>query len=162
MRRFAMTSIFLFFLACLATTTGWAQSPHFIKATGSVDADGNYVASFKEAGLGNTPITYSLTATTENFTFQCFTKSGNEPQGAPNNVSFSNDASFVTLSPRNGQITGNVSLTPQQDGADCQGGGLRLFLTAVEYTGVTLCDTTDNVCVSLPSAKLTGLHIGPF
>src|SRR5712691_6288673 len=44
---------------------------------------GNYTASFKETGLANTPITYDLEATVA-YTFQCFTKSGNNPQGAPN------------------------------------------------------------------------------
>src|SRR5215510_14470370 len=83
-----------------------AQSPHFVKGpTASIDsATGDYTVSCKEAGLGNTPVTFSLKATTSVFTFQCFTKSGNNPQGAPNSVSFSNDVNFVTLQPRNGQI----------------------------------------------------------
>src|SRR5215472_3945696 len=87
-----------------------AQSPHFVKGpTASIDsATGDYTVSFKEAGLGNTPVTFSLTAATSTFTFQCFTKSGNNPQGAPNSISFSGDTTFVTLQPRNGQITGSI------------------------------------------------------
>src|SRR5215475_11987425 len=129
-----------------------AQSPHFVKGpSASIDSStGDYTVSFKEAGLGNTPITFSLTAQTSSFTFQCFTKSGNNPQGAPNSVSFSGDSTFVTLTPRNGQITGSVSLTPQQDGASCQGNGLLLFLIAASYTGVQFCDVTDNLCQAVP------------
>ena len=160
MQRFSILAICL--MACLTATTAWA-GPHFVGTpTGTLNASGDYVASFKEAGLGDTPITYSLAATTETFTFQCFTKSGNTPEGSPNSVTFSGQSSFVTITPRNGQITGSVLLTPEQDGASCQGGGLRLFLIAVDYEGVTLTDTTDGVSVSLPSVKVSGLQIGPF
>lgn len=164
MRHFTILTICLAVVACFTTTAAVAQSPHFIGTpTGTLSTTtGDYVASFKEAGLGNTPITYALTATTETFTFQCFTKSGNMPQGAPNSVSFSAQSSFVTIQPRNGQITGSVSLTPEQDGASCQGGGLVLFLIAVDYEGVTLTDMTDGITVSLPSLKASGLQIGPF
>jgi hypothetical protein len=123
----------------------WAQSPHFVKGP-SASLDGvDYTVSFKEAGLGSTPITYELTASTANFTFRCFTKSNNTPQGAPNSVSFSDLSTFVTLTPRNGQITGSISLTPEKDGASCQGGGLKLCLVAVDYSGVTGGDVTTPV-----------------
>jgi len=141
-----------------------AQSPHFVKGpSASIDATtGDYLVSFKEAGLGNTPIVFSLTAKTSVFTFQCFTKSGNNPQGAPNSISFSGDTVFVTLQPRNGQITGSISLEPQQDGASCQGNGLNLFLIAASYTGVTFCDVTDNLCQTTPDLSVSGVQIGPF
>ncbi len=112
--------------------------------------------------MGNTPVTYLLTATTETFTFQCFTKSGNKPQGAPNSVSFSNVSTQTTLTPRNGQITGSISLIPELDGASCQGGGLVLFLIAVDYEGVTFEDETNEVTVPMPSLSASGLRIGPF
>lgn len=161
MKRAVITLLSLLGLA----TALLAQSPHFVGTpTGTLDSSGDYVASFKEAGLGNTPITYDLSAATETFTFQCFTKSGNTPEGAPNSVSFSGQSTFVTITPRNGQITGSVSLTPEQDGASCQGGGLALFLIAVDYEGVTLTDTTDGITVAVSPSSLsaTGLHIGPF
>ncbi len=130
MRRFTVLAICVLFLACFTATTAWA-GPHFIGTpTGVLDTSGDYVASFKEAGLGDTPITYSLTAAKETFTFQCFTKSGNMPSGSPNSVSFSGQTSFVTITPRNGQITGSVFLTPELDGASCQGGGSATGRTA--------------------------------
>jgi len=148
----------------LFSVTLRAQSPHFVKGpTASIDSQtGDYSVSFKEAGLGNEPVTFSLTAQTEHFTFQCFTKSHNTPNGAPNGVSFSNESTFVTLQPRNGQITGSVSLSPMQDGADCQGNGLLLFLIAAAYDGVRFCDVTDNLCVDMPSLSVSGVQIGPF
>jgi len=146
------------------STFALAQSPHFVKGpTATIDSTtGDYTVSFKEAGLGNIPITFSLTAATENFTFQCFTKSHNTPNGAPNSVSFSNSSTFVTLQPRNGQITGSISLVPEQDGASCQGGGLLLFLIAAAYQGIQFCDVTDNLCQTMPDLSVSGVEIGPF
>ena len=143
-------------LSSFMATTVRAQSPHFIKGpTASLDTStGDYCVSFKEAGLGNTPITYTLTAGTEIFTFQCFTKSGNKPQGEPNSVSFSDVSTSTTLTPRNGQITGSLCLIPEQDGASCQGAGLVLKLLAVAYETVQFCDATNGICVT--TADLSG------
>ncbi len=161
-----ITMIGAVLVAVLAMTFGvvLANSAHFVVGpTASLSTvTGDYTVSFKEAGLGNAPVTYSLTATTETFTFQCFTKSGNKPQGAPNSVSFSNESTQTTLTPRNGQITGSISLIPLLDGASCQGGGLVLLLIAVDYQGVTFADTTNNVVVTMPSLSASGLSIGPF
>jgi hypothetical protein len=120
-----------------------ADSPHFIKGpTGSLDSSGDYVVSFKEAGLGNTPITYSLTAGTAVFTFQCYNPANHTPQGDPNGQSFSNVTTFETLTPRNGQITGSIMLSPEKGSASCQGNAMTLCLTAVSYSGVVFKEET--------------------
>jgi hypothetical protein len=150
MRRFMMLTISVLALSSLMATTLRADSPHFIKGPSiSFDsATGDHCVSFKEAGLGNTPITYTIVAETATFTFQCFTKSDNQPQGEPNSISFSNETATTTLTPRNGQITGSLCLLPEQDGAGCQGKGLVLKLLAASYTNVTFCDATDNLCTT--------------
>jgi hypothetical protein len=150
MKKLSILTCTMIALGFMATTVR-AGSPHFIKGpTATLDPNtGEYCVSFKEAGLGNSPITYTLSAATEDFTFQCFTRKGNTPQGDPNGVSISNDSTSTTITPRNGQITGSVCLIPDQDGASCQGGGLVLRLTAAAYAGVQFCDTTNNVCVNL-------------
>ncbi len=157
MKNLTMSAFGLLVIGVLYVGTASAQSPHFIYANGSLDKAGDYVASFKEVGLGNTPITYVLSAATATFTYQCFTRSNNTPQGSPNSVSFcfSNESTSSTITPRNGQITGGLTLSPEQDGASCQGHGPVLKLVAVDYEGVTLCDTTDNVCVNLPNESAT-------
>src|SRR5215469_18619087 len=96
-----------------APGVGWA-GPNFVTGPTASLVGVDYTVSFKEAGLGNTPITYELTASSANFTFRCFTKSNNTPQGAPNSISVSNESTFITLTPRNGHITGSISLTPEQ------------------------------------------------
>jgi hypothetical protein len=135
-----------------SAVAAFAQSPHFIKGpTASFDSTtGDYCVSFKEAGLGNTPITYRLSVGTENFTFRCFTKSGNKPQGEPNSFSFSNVSTETTITPHNGQITASLCLVPDQDGASCQGKGLVLRLINAFYENLTFCDVTDNLCFDEP------------
>lgn len=147
-------------MATLAlATSAWADNPHFVRATGTLNADGEYVASFKEAGLGaNQAINYVLSAGSgTQFTYQCYTRSNNAPQGAPNNVFPSNLQTGGTFnSGKNGQITASLTLVPSPE-EDCQGGGLKLCLVAVSYQNVTLQDTTNQVSVSLPSRSDTYL-----
>jgi len=134
-------------------TTVQADNPHFIRGpTATLDSStGDYCVSFKEAGLGNLPITYTLTAGSETFTFQCFTRHGNEPQGDPNGQSFSNDSVSTTITPHNGQITASICLDPQQGTAGCQGHGLVLKLIHVLYADVVFCDVTNNLCFEMPT-----------
>jgi hypothetical protein len=118
---------------------------------------GSYCVNFDEAGLGNT-VTYSLTAGTATFTFQCFTKSGNKPQGEPNSISFSNLAITSTVFPRHGRFMGKICLSPTCQGAGCQGGGLVLKLIAVSYADVTFCDATNNICFPPNTPVPPALH----
>jgi hypothetical protein len=141
-------------------TVAWASSPHFISATGTLDGAGDYVASWKEAGLGNGPITYTLTAGQgTQFTYQCYTKSNNAPQGSPNNVFPSQLMASGTFPPsKNGQITASLTLEPQPDN-DCQGGGLKLCLVAVSYQNMELADiSTPAGPVSLPNRSATFIN----
>lgn len=146
-------AISLAFVAVAAS----ADSPHFVKGpTASLDGDGNYVVSFKEVGLGNQPITYSLTATEATFTFQCFNPAGNKPQGAPNGQSFSNISTFTTLDPRNGQITGSITMSPQKGDASCQGNAMKLCLIAVDYKGVQFTEETTPIGpINMPDKSMT-------
>jgi hypothetical protein len=141
-------------LSSFMATTVQADNPHFVRGpTPSFDSStGEFCVSFKEAGLGNLPITYTLSVGTELFTFQCFTRSGNQPQGEPNGQSFSDQSVSTTIQPHNGQIRGNLCLEPQQGDADCQGHGLRLKLIAASYEDVTFCDATNNICFDVGDA----------
>jgi hypothetical protein len=150
MKKLSILTCTMIALASFMATNVQA-GPHFNYTTPSLDTStGDYCVSFKEAGLGSTPVTFTITAGAT-FTFQCFTKSSNTPQGAPNSVSFSAESNQQTLTPRNGQITSTLCLEPQQDCASCQGGGLVLKLIHVEYTAGTFCDSTNGVCVDTPA-----------
>ncbi len=153
MKHLSILTLTMIALSSFMATTVRADSPHFIRGpTASLDSStGDYCVSFKEAGLGNNPITYTLTAGTETFTFQCFTRSNNQPQGDPNGQSFSNDSVSTTITPHNGQITATICLDPQLGTAGCQGGGLVLKLIHVLYGNVVFCDVTNNICVNMPT-----------
>jgi hypothetical protein len=138
-----------------------AQNAHFLKATGGLDAtSGDYTATWKEAGLGGGAVTYDLSATAS-FSWQCFTKSGNAPQGSPNSTTPSTITTAGTFPPsHNGTISGSLTLVPVVAG-DCNGNGLKNCLTAASYTDVVLEDTTslNKPSVDLPSASASGLEL---
>jgi hypothetical protein len=142
----------------------YADSPHFVNANGAVSqSTGDLVVSFKEAGLGSfVTIDYTLSTTSEQFTWQCFTKSGNKPQGSPQGpftvAGQSTNASFS--SGKAGNITGSVSLPPSQATASCTGGGLKLCLIDAEYNGVTFADVTNNI-VAISNENFGGTIQGP-
>ena len=150
MKKLIILSCTMIALSSFMATTGWA-GPHFVKGpTASLDTNtGEYCVSFKESGLGSTPVTYTLAAGTGTlFTYQCFTKSNNTPQGSPNSVSGSGDSTSTTITPHNGTVSATICLIPQQDGASCQGGGLVLRLIGADYDNVTFTDglgTTVNI-----------------
>jgi len=152
MKSSTLLTITMIALSGFVATTVQA-GPHYINGpTASLDSKtGDYAVSFKEAGLGSTPVTYTITVGAGTcFTFQCFTKSGNTPSGAPNGINGSGESSQTTITPHNGQISATVSLAPEQDGASCQGGGLVLRLVGVTYKNVTFTDTATNQTFNLP------------
>ena len=150
MKKLIILSCTMIALSSFMATTGWA-GPHFVKGpTASLDTNtGEYCVSFKESGLGSTPVTYTLAAGTGTlFTYQCFTKSNNTPQGSPNSVSGSGDSTSTTITPHNGTVSSTICLIPEQGGASCQGGGLVLRLVGTDYDNVTFTDglgTTVNI-----------------
>ena|SRR5438552_10239815 len=153
MKRLSILTLTMIALAGFMATTVRADSPHFIKVSSSFDTKtGEFCVTFKEAGLGNTPVTYVLSAPGSTFVYQCFTKSNNTPQGSPNGVSPSDVSTSTTITPRNGQVSATICLTPQQDGASCQGGGLVLRLVGTDYDNISFTDglgntvTFDDVC----------------
>jgi hypothetical protein len=101
MKHLSILTLTMIALSSFMATTVQADSPHFVRGpTPEFDTStGDYCVSFKEVGLGNEPITYTLTVGVEEFTFQCFTRHGNTPQGDPNGQSFS-DQWYQPRSPR--------------------------------------------------------------
>jgi len=138
-----------------------AQNAHFITSTGRLDkTTGDYTASWKEAGLGGAVTTYDLSATAS-FTWQCFTKSGNNPQGSPNSTTPSTIFTTGAFPPSHkGTISASLTLEVVEAG-HCNGQGLKNCLTAVDYEKVVLQDTTSagTPSVNLPSASASGLEL---
>ncbi len=144
MKKLSILTCTMIALSSFMATTVRADSPHFIKVSSTLNSDGTYCVSFKEAGLGSTPVTYTLSAPGSTFVYQCFTKSNNTPQGAPNGVSPSSVSTSDTITPRNGPVSATICLTPQQGDASGQCGGLVLRLAGTDYDNISFTDGFGN------------------
>lgn len=126
-----------------------AVSPHFIRASGSLNANGSLTVSFKEAGLGtNQNINYVLSADAT-ATYVCVNRGGANPS-AQNKTTVAGpvSASGTFNSGKNGQVTASLTINPPPSDISCPP-GQRLELASVSYTNVTLTDTTNNVSISV-------------
>lgn len=127
-----------------------ADSPHFIKATGDVNADGSLTVSFKEAGLGdNQNINYLLTADAT-ATYVCVNNGGGNPS-AKNKTTVSGPVSATDTfnSGKNGNVTASLTAGPPSAGAFSCPPGQSLELALVSYSNITLTDTTNGVSITV-------------
>jgi hypothetical protein len=138
----------------LGLGVAWGQPT--LTATESIDSTtGDLTVSFKETGLGTTPVSYELTAGTVDFYYQCF-----NANGIPSNPVTSSNldvSSDVTLTPRKYTITGSLSLSDETVLLLCQQKGLKLCSVGSTYSDVTIADTTTMPSVtpvSLPTISI--------
>jgi hypothetical protein len=126
-----------------------ADSPHFIRASGSLNNNGTLTVSFKEAGLGtNQNVDYLLTADAT-ATYVCVNNGGSNPS-AQNKTTVSGpvSATGTRSSGKNGQITSSLTVSPPASHISCPP-GQKLEMASVSYTDVTLADTTNNLSISV-------------
>jgi hypothetical protein len=138
-RSFAMKRIFfviaaVFATMALAVPAALADSPHFIRATATLNANGTLTASFKEAGLGtNQNITYVLSADAT-ATYVCVNRGGSNPS-AQNKTTVAGPVSATGTfsSGKNGQVTASLTVSPPPSDISCPP-GQSLELASVSYT----------------------------
>lgn len=121
------------------TAAALADSPHFIKADASVDAAGNLVCTFKEAGLGTTVATEAVTCSADaSAVYACINGGQNHPKAA-NKATVSGPVSGGGVFPvRNGSTTGSITVGPPGPGGfSCPNGQDRVF-ASVCYTNIVL------------------------
>ena len=127
-----------------------ADSPHFIRATGSVAGDGSLTVNFKEAGLGsNQNIDYALTAD-GTATYVCVNNGGGNPS-AQNKTTVSGPvvATGTFNSGKNGQVTASLTAQPPGPGGFSCPPGQKLQLAQVSYTNVVLTDLTNDESIAV-------------
>jgi hypothetical protein len=149
MRRMLFVLAAVFATAALAVPAALADSPHFVSAAGTLNADGSLTAKFKEAGLGtNQNIDYSLTAQ-GSATYVCVNNGGANPS-AKNKTTVAGpvEATGTFNSGKNGNVTASLTVQPPPSDITCPS-GQTLKLALVSYTDVTLTDTTNNIVVML-------------
>jgi hypothetical protein len=126
-----------------------AVSPHFVSASGTLNANGSLTVNFKEAGLGtNQNIDYVLSGDAT-ATYVCVNNGGANPS-AKNKTTVAGpvSASGTFNSGKNGNVTASLTVNPPPSDISCPS-GQSLELASVSYTNVTLTDTTDNISVAL-------------
>lgn len=147
-RRIAVVAL-AFMAVALIAQQAFAQNPHFIRASGSLNANGSLTVSFKEAGLGdNQLIDYALTADAT-ATYVCVNRGGGNPS-AQNKTTVAGPviATGSFASGKNGQVSASLTVSPPPSDISCPP-GQSLELAEVSYTNVVLTDTTNNVSIAL-------------
>lgn len=136
-------------LLALPMTVG-AASPHFIKASASIDGSGALVASFKEAGLGdNVNIDYLLTADST-VVYYCVNGGNKNPSAANKQTLQGPVAGTGTFSSaKNGTVSATLKAGPLGPGGFSCPNGQRLTLGEVHYTNIQLKDMTNNVTAGI-------------
>jgi hypothetical protein len=138
MRRFALASICVLFVLGF-TLTVLADSPHFIKASASIDSNGNLVCSFKEAGLGTTASTEFVSCSAQaSATYACINGGGNHPKASNKETVTSPVSGGGTFPVRNGSTVGSITLAPPGPGSFSCPGGQTLVFASVSYTSISL------------------------
>ena len=138
----------------LAAPSALADSPHFIRASGSLNNDGSLTVSFKEAGLGtNQLIDYTLTADAT-VVYVCVNRGGANPS-AQNKTTVSGPvtASGTFSSGKNGQVTASLTAQPPGPGGFSCPPGQSLEIATVSYSNIVLTDTTNGETITVPDVS---------
>ena len=157
MRRFAMAPLLVLVGMLVVVPAAQADSPHFLKASASINSSGQLVCSFKEAGLGNTLSTANISCSADaTAVYQCFNNGGNHPQAGNKETvggPVSNSGEFPV---RNGQTTGSLTVSPPGPGDFSCPNGQSLFLQSVSYTNISL--TGEGATADVPGTLSATLH----
>ena len=139
MKRMFFVIAAVFATAALAVPAALADSPHFIKASASIDNAGNLVCTFKEAGLGTTVATEHVTCSADaSAEYACINGGNNHPKAA-NKETVSGPVSGGGDFPvRNGSATGSITVAPPGPGDFSCPNGQTLVLASVSYTNIVL------------------------
>jgi hypothetical protein len=158
MRRMLLILVAAFATAAIAVPVALADSPHFIKASATINNDGQLVCSFKEAGLGTTLTTANVSCSADaTAVYQCFNNGGNHPKAGNKETvggPVSNGGAFPV---RNGQTTGSITVSPPGPGDFSCPNGQTLFLESVSYTNIVL--SGEGATADVPGTLSATVHI---
>lgn len=133
-----------------------ADSPHFVRATATLDGT-NLTVSFKEAGLGTNQLITYVASADATATFVCVNRGGANPSASnKTTVSGPVTATGQFSSGKNGQVTASLTITPPGPGGFSCPPGQNLAIAEVTYTNVAIADTTNGVIEPIPGTFSTG------
>jgi hypothetical protein len=163
MTRFRMLVVAAIVLVCgalaLDAGTARADSPHFNKATASLDSAGNLICTFKESGLGTTVTTDHVSCSADaSALYQCWNNGGKHPQAGNKETVTQPVSGSGDFAVRNGSASGSITVAPPGPGSFTCPNGQTLFLESVTYTNITLTGSGGEVA-TVPSSLSSGtLH----
>jgi hypothetical protein len=141
----------------VAVPVAQADSPHFIKASASINSSGQLVCTFKEAGLGTTLSTARISCAADaTAVYQCFNNGGKHPKAGNKETvggPVSNSGEFPV---RNGQTTGALTVNPPGPGDFTCPSGQTLFLQSVSYANIVL--SGEGATADVPGSLSATLH----
>jgi hypothetical protein len=139
MRRLLIAFVGVLAAAALAVPAALADSPHFIKASASIDNDGNLVCTFKEVGLGSTATTEAVTCSADaTADYACINGGDKHPKAANKETAAGPVSGGGDFPVRNGSTTGSITVAPPGPGDFSCPNGQTLVLASVSYTNITL------------------------
>jgi hypothetical protein len=139
MRRILFVFVVMLATAALAVPAALADSPHFIRASASIDNSGNLVCTFKEVGLGNTATTEFVTCSADaTAVYACLNGGGNHPQAANKETVSGPVGGGGEFDVRNGQTTGSITVAPPGPGSFSCPNGQTLVLASISYSNISL------------------------
>jgi hypothetical protein len=155
MRRVAFIVAALCAAAALAVPA-FADSPHFIRASASLNANGTLTVSFKEAGLGTNQLITYVASADATATYVCVNRGGGNPS-ASNKTTVAGPVSATGQfsSGKNGSVTASLTLSPPPSDISCPP-GQSLQLASVSYTNVAITDATNGVTEPVPGTFSSG------
>ena len=159
MRKFTALVASAFAVAALAfAPAAFADSPHFIRASATIDSSGQLVCSFKEAGLGTTLTTATITCAADaTAVYQCFNNGGKHPQAGNKETVGGPVSNTDTFPVRNGQTTGSITVSPPGPGDFSCPNGQTLFLQSVSYTNIVL--SGEGATADVPGTLSATVHV---
>jgi hypothetical protein len=128
----------------------YAVSPHFTSATDTVDASGDLLVSFNEAGLGNSLNSVNISADADlTVICNCVNSGGNCPKATNKSTSTTSEEASGTFNVSNGHAQGTLTLnapasptcTPTKTACPSS---MTLQPTEVSWSNITVTDTTFN------------------
>ena len=146
MRKLALLLTSVGAVTALAAPVAHADSPHFVRATGSLNSDGTLDVSFKEAGLGTNQLITYVASADGTAVYVCVNRGGANPSASnKTTVSGPVSATGTFKSGKNGQVTAALTLNPPSSGDFSCPPGQSAAVASVSYTNVTITDTTNGV-----------------
>jgi hypothetical protein len=144
-KRIALVAL-VFTALAVFSQQAYADSPHFVRASASLNKDGTLTVSFKEAGLGTNQLIDYVATADATATYVCVNRGGKNPE-AKNKTTVSGPVSATGTfsSGKNGQVTASLTISPPSAGEFSCPNGQDLELAQVTYTNVAITDSTNGV-----------------